>query len=88
MGGIEHLPQNISALLEERLPWHRKTQRENLALLVATMLNERSANLMSLAAAVPRQSGRIDVRYQWIARVLANPLIECDVLMLPFVREV
>ncbi len=88
MGGIEHLAQSISAVLEERLPWQRKTQRENLALLVATMLSERSADLMSLAAALPRQSGRIDMRYQWIVRLLANPLIECDVVMLPFAREV
>ncbi len=52
------------------------------------MLSERSANLMSLAAALPRQPGRIDMRYQWIVRVLANPLIECDAVMLPFAREV
>jgi hypothetical protein len=88
MGGIEHLAQSISAVLEERLPWQRKTQRENLALLVATMLSERSANLMALAAALPRQSGRIAMRDQWIVRVLANPLIECDVVMLPFARAV
>src|SRR4051794_29459019 len=52
------------------------------------MLSERSANLMSLAAALPRQPGRIDMRYQWLVRVLANPLIECDAVMLPFAREV
>ncbi len=75
-------------MLHERLPWQRKTQRENLALLVATMLSERSANLMSLAAALPRPSDRIDMRYQWIVRVLANPLIDCDLVMLPFAHEV
>jgi len=88
MGGIEHAAQGVSAVLHERLPWQRKTQRENLALLVATMLSERSANLMSLAAALPRPSDRIDMRYQWIVRVLANPLIECDAVMLPFASEV
>src|ERR1700712_1516122 len=88
MGGIEHAAQGVSAVLHERLPWQRKTQRENLALLVATMLSERSANLMSLAAALPRPSDRIDMRYQWIVRVLANPLIACDAVMLPFAREV
>lgn len=88
MGGIEHVARSVSAALHDRLPWQRKTQRENLALLVATMLSERSANLMSLAAALPRQPGRIDMRYQWIVRVLANPLIECDAVMLPFASEV
>ena len=86
--GIEHAARSIGAVLHERLPWQRKTQRENLALLVATMLSERSANLMSLAAALPRQPARIDMRYQWIVRVLANPLIECDAVMLAFAREV
>ena len=40
MGGIEHVARNIGAVLEERLPWQRKTQRENLALLVATMIDQ------------------------------------------------
>ena len=70
---------SISVVLHERLPWQRKTQRENLALLVATMLS-----LMSLAAALPRQPDRIDMRYQWIVRVLAK--VECG--MLAFAREV
>ena len=52
------------------------------------MLSERSANLMSLAAALPRPADRIDMRCQWIVRVLANPLIECDAVMLAFAREV
>ncbi len=35
MGGIDHVARSVSAVLHERLPWQRKTQRENLALLVA-----------------------------------------------------
>ncbi len=53
MGGIEHAARSVSAVLHERLPWQRKTQRENLALLVATMLSERSANLMALRGGAP-----------------------------------
>ena len=48
MGGIEHVAGRVSAVLQERLPWQRRTQRENLSLLVATMLSERGASLMSL----------------------------------------
>jgi len=44
-------------MLHDRLPWQHKTQRENLALLVATMLSERSTSLMSLAAA--KASGNV-----------------------------
>jgi len=47
-----------------------------------------SASLMSLTAALPRPSDRIDMRYQWMVRVLANLLIECGAVMLPFAREV
>jgi hypothetical protein len=88
VGGIELIAAGIGEELRRRLPKQRKTQRENLALLVATMLSERSANLMELAAALPRAAGRIDMRYQWIVRVLANPRIDCDAVMAPFAREV
>src|SRR4051794_41547228 len=53
-------------------------------LLVATMLSERSANLMDLAAALPRPAERTDMRYQWISRLLANPRVDCDAVMRPF----
>src|SRR4051812_28888627 len=84
MGGIERLAVGIEAELAQRLPRQRKTQRGKLALLVATMLSERSANLMDLAAALPRPAERVDMRYQWISRLLANPRVDCDAVMRPF----
>lgn len=39
MGGIEVLAGSIGAELRRRLPEQRKTQRDALALLVATMLD-------------------------------------------------
>jgi hypothetical protein len=88
VGGIEVLAGGISQELHWLLPRQRKTQRSNLALLVATMLDVRSANLMDLAAGLPRAADRIDMRYQWIERVLKNPLIDPDTVMTPFAREV
>src|SRR3954449_9077553 len=87
MGGIEGVARGIAAELERRLPRQRKTQRGKLALLVATMLSERSANLMDLAAAVPRSAERVDMRYRWIARLLADPRLDCDAVMRPFAEE-
>ena len=87
MGGIERLAAGIEAELARRLPRQRETQRGKLALLVATMLSERSANLMDLAAALPRPAERADMRYQWIARLLANPRVDCDAVMRPFAEE-
>ena len=63
----------VEELVEEFkrvLPGQRKTRRENLAFLTATMLDVRSANLMDLAAALPRDADRTDMGYQWISRVL------------------
>lgn len=88
MDGLQVLAEGISQELRRLLPGQRKTQRVNLALLVATMLDVRSANLMDLAAGLPRDADRIDMRYQWIERVLKNPLIDPDAVMAPFAREV
>jgi hypothetical protein len=87
VGGIEILAEAISADLVVRLPGQRKTQREKLALLVATMLDVRSANLMDLAASLPRPAEQLAMRYQWIKRLLANELVDSDAVMAPFGRE-
>jgi Transposase DDE domain len=86
--GIKGLAEGIAQELQRLLPQQRKTQRTNLSLLVATMLDVRSANLMDLAAGLPRDADRLDMRYQWISRVLMNPLIDPDEVMAPFAREV
>jgi hypothetical protein len=82
----------IAAAIDEdmrgRLPGQNKKQREGLALLVATLLDVRSANLMDLAAALPRAAERLDMRYQWISRLLGNPRIEVEAVMAPYAREV
>src|SRR5436853_7791143 len=88
MGGIEQLAEIVATDLEQRLPGQRKTQRGKLALLVATMLEVRSANLMDLAACLPRPAERLDTRYQWIKRLLANARVVSDAVMAPYGREV
>lgn len=52
------------------------------------MLEVRRANLMELAASLPRPAERLDMRYQWIKRLLANDLADSDAVMAPFGREV
>src|SRR4051794_24546678 len=87
MSGIEHFGYGITADLAARLPRQRKTQRAKLGLLVATMLEARSANPMDLAAAPPRPTERLDMRYQWIERLLANLRLEVDAVMAPYARQ-
>src|SRR3954467_8758373 len=78
MGGIATVAAAIGADLAARLPRQNKKQREGLALLVATALDVRDVNLMELAAALPRAAERLDMRYQWISRLLGNALIDTD----------
>ena len=82
--GIVVWADGIKAGLKQRLPGQRKTRRDNLALLVATMLHVRSANLVERASGLPRESDRRDMGYQWISRFLENDRVCCDaVISLP-----
>lgn len=58
MGGIEQVASGFSEELRRRLPGQRRTQRGNLALLAAAMLDVRSASLAELAATLPRAAER------------------------------
>jgi hypothetical protein len=94
MNGITEIADSINLELKRRLPNQRK--RTKLALLVATMLDVRSANLMDLAAGLPREADRTGpsgnaqryMRYQWITRLLGTPLVISDEIMEPFSRQV
>jgi hypothetical protein len=96
MNGITEIANSINSELKRRLPNQRKTQRTKLALLVSTMLDVRSANLMDLAAGLPREADRTGplgnaqryMGYQWITRLLGNRLVISDAIMEPFSREV
>src|SRR5688500_4870969 len=94
MNGIKEIAESVGSELKHRLPKQRKTQRTKLALLVSTMLEVRSANLMDLAAGLPRDADRTGplgnaqryMRYQWIPRLLGTPLVISDEIMEPFSR--
>jgi hypothetical protein len=88
VGGIATVAAAVGEAMRARLPGQNKRQREGLALLTATMLDVRSANLMDLAASLPRDAERLDMRCQWISRLLGNELIEVDAVMAPHGREV
>ena len=88
VNGIAVWAEGIKAELAQRLPRQRKTQRDKLAVLVASMLHVRSANLVEMAAGLPRASDRWDMGYQWISRFLANGLVYCDDVMAPFACEI
>ena len=78
----------IEADFDARLPGYHKSRREGLSALAGVMLEVRSANLMELAAGLPRAIGAADDRYQYIERQLANPAIDTDAVIRTYASEV
>ena len=88
LGGLPPLLRGIEDDFRERLPGYHKSRRDGLATLAAMMLETRSANLMELAASLPREIGSKDHRYQYISRLLGNEKIDCDVVMAAYAVEI
>ena len=82
------LIEAIEEDFQERLPGYHKSRREGLATLAGVMLEARSANLMELAAALPREIGAADHRYQYIERQLKNPEIGADAVIKSYAMQV
>jgi hypothetical protein len=88
MGGLEGLKQAISKDMHAKLPKQRKTQRVNLSEAIATVLHLQTVNTSVIAAGLPRQAERIDMRCQWLLRLLGNPHIIPFEVMKPYACEV
>lgn len=86
--GSSPLLRAIEEDFAERLPSYHKSRREGLVALAAVMLETRSANLMELAASLPRAIGSKDHRYQYISRLLGNAKIDCDAVMAAYAGEI
>ena len=82
------ITEAIQEDFQSRFPGYHKSRGEGLAVLCGVMLQTRSANLMELASALPRQIGTQDHRYQYISRLLANEHIDCDEIVGSYAREV
>ncbi|MFS8563291.1 MAG: IS4 family transposase [Rhabdochlamydiaceae bacterium] len=86
ISSIQYLAEAVKRDLFTALPRQRKTQRDKLALLVATMLHAKTANTMELAAELPLATERVDMRYQWVSRFLSNPHVNVAEVIEPFGR--
>lgn len=85
---IKHLASEIEVSLAQALPRQRKTQRHKLSLAVAAVLEARTGNTAEIAALLPLETERPDMRYQWLSRLLSNKHIKVDEVMAPFARQV
>ena len=80
-GGLSQVLRAVEEDFQQRLPGYHKSRCGGLVTLTGVMLEVRSANLMELAAALPREIGSKEHRYQYIERLLGNVHIDCGEVM-------
>lgn len=85
---FSELYSKVKTDFQDRLPGFHKSRREGLSLIASVILNTRSVNLMENAAALPREIGSIDHRYQYISRLLGNSHIVSDEVMKAYAEEI
>ena len=84
---FSQLYSRVQADFVDRLPGYHKSRGEGLSLIASVVLNTQSVNLMENAAALPRDIGSVDHRYQYISRVLSNSRINADEVMCAYAGE-
>jgi hypothetical protein len=88
MGSVEKLATEVRHGLEEAHPEIRKTLLKKLPLAVAAIIEARTPNTVEVATLLPPEVERLDLREQWLRRLLKNPLIDSMEVMEPFGRQV
>lgn len=88
MGTVGYLtwPSRSSADCGGRIPILHKTVTCKLAATVAPVLQTQTANTGGIAAVLPIEIERTGMRSQWMARVLADPLLDSVSVMEPITR--
>ena len=87
MGTVKKLADEVERGLAAALPGLRKTVAGKLSLAVGAMIEGRTPNTVDLANRLPLETGRQDMREQWLRRLLKNPLLLATAVMEPFARE-
>jgi len=88
MGTVRRLAEEVGRGLNAALPKLRKTVVGKVALAVGAMIEGRTPNTAELANLLPLDTGRQDMREQWLRRLLKNPLLSSAVLLEPWARQV
>lgn len=87
MSTVSHLAEKVSSGLRAVLPGINKNPLRKLSLCAAAVLEVQSCNTMDIAAVLPLETERIDMRYQWLSRFLSAKSIDNDDVMLPFIQQ-
>jgi hypothetical protein len=88
MRGVSGIALAVDDDLVRRLPWMNCARRRGVSQVVAAMLAVRSANLVELGNALPREIASWEKRYQFVERVLGNSKIDCDEVIASLAGEV
>ena len=86
MSTVKRLAEAVAEGLRDALPSLRKTVVGKLSLAVGAMIEAQTPNTAELANLLPIKTNRQDMREQWLRRLLKNELLDCAVIMEPFVR--
>lgn len=87
MGSVRTLADEIRKGMEGMMPWLRKTVLKKLPLVVAALIEARTPNTAVLAAMLPLDLAREDMRQQWLRRLLSTGELRSDRELEPFARE-
>lgn len=85
---IREFSSSIEEEISSRCSGLMKPFREGISNFVSCMLSERTANLMMLATALPRNIGDNEHRYQYLARILKHNSIDISDVMEGFIVDV
>jgi hypothetical protein len=81
---VRHLAEEIERGLCRVHPGLCQTVTRKLAATVAAVLPTQTADTAAWAVVLAGETERADMRLQWIARLLANPLLDCAGVLEPF----
>lgn len=87
MGAVSCLAARIEQGLQRVHPRLRRTVVKKLAPIIAAVIQTQTANTAAWAAVLPLETARADMRLHWIARRLANPLLDRARLLEPVARD-
>ena len=87
MGTVASLAREIERGLRQIHPGLRKTVVKKLAPTIAAVMQTQTANTAQWATVLPIKTERADMRLQWIARLLANPLLDSRMILEPLARH-
>ena len=87
MGTIVHLAETIRAGIREALPGLGKVLLKKLPLAVAAMMEARTANTRMVANLLPLESERLDMREQWLRRLLSHERLESGRILAAWARQ-